>query len=276
MKCKFCIFLLLILLSSISAQWKYSDGENEFDGKYRTCYVKGHGGEFPYTNPTFYINRFNKSSSINMYFADAGYFGCDNNSINVKFDGDSNIYKATGLSKNKSRDIIFIQNLMGLTKYEFFNKLMESNQFHVRFTNDCFQKDYSFTLKGSNKAIKYILGDLYNDMKLDYNKGISTPMTINGNVFDKPYDISWDGAVRDVLYDPLPIFPKELNKEVHIRIKIIVLPNGMVGDLIPLQIESASLKLETIKTLRTWRFSPLKPTTRQLNQIALITLRYIL
>lgn len=98
-----------------------------------------------------------------------------------------------------------------------------------------------------------------------------------GNVkFDKPYEISWEGVVREILYDPMPEYPPGLDKEARIRIKITVLPNGTIGDLIPLQKADATLESVTMKTLKMWRLSTLKPTDPQLNQTAVITFRFVL
>ena len=94
--------------------------------------------------------------------------------------------------------------------------------------------------------------------------------------FDKPYEISWEGVVREILYDPLPAYPPGLDKEARIRIKITVLPNGTIGDLIPLQKADATLESVTMKTLKMWRLSSLKPTDPQLNQTAVITFRFVL
>jgi len=106
---------------------------------------------------------------------------------------------------------------------------------------------------------------------------VAIPGQKGGEVkFDKPYDISWEGVVRDVLYDPLPIYPPGLDKEARIQIKITVLPNGTIGDLIPLKKADATLESVTIKTLKQWRLSSLKPTDPQLNQVAVITLRFVL
>jgi|GEM_PF-6777982 len=95
-------------------------------------------------------------------------------------------------------------------------------------------------------------------------------------VFDKPYAISWDGVVRDVLYDPLPKYPEGLDQEAVIRIRITVLPNGTVGDLIPLQKADATLESVTMKTLKRWKLSPLKASDPQLNQTAIISFRFVL
>jgi len=106
---------------------------------------------------------------------------------------------------------------------------------------------------------------------------IALPGQKGGDVkFDKPYEISWEGVVRDILYDPLPKYPEGLDKEARIKIRITVLPNGTIGDLIPLQKADATLESETMKTLRLWRLSPLKSTDPQLNQTAVITFRFVL
>ena len=106
---------------------------------------------------------------------------------------------------------------------------------------------------------------------------IALPGQKGGDIkFDKPYEISWEGVVRDILYDPLPKYPEGLDKEARIKIRITVLPNGTIGDLIPLQKADATLESETMKTLRLWRLSPLKSTDPQLNQTAVITFRFVL
>ncbi len=110
--------------------------------------------------------------------------------------------------------------------------------------------------------------------KLD---AIVIPGQKGGDVkFEKPYEISWEGVVREVLYDPLPEYPEGFDKETRIQIKITVLPNGTIGNLIPTQKSDANLESVTMKTLKLWRLSQLKPTDPQLNQTAIITFRFIL
>lgn len=106
---------------------------------------------------------------------------------------------------------------------------------------------------------------------------IAIPGQKGGDVkFDKPYEISWEGVVRDILFDPLPQYPDGFNKEARIRIKITILPNGSIGDLMPLQKADATLESITMKTLKLWKLSPLKPTDPQMNQTAVITFRFVL
>ena len=106
---------------------------------------------------------------------------------------------------------------------------------------------------------------------------IAIPGQKGGDVkFEKPYEISWEGVVRDILHDPLPTYPEGLDKEARIIIKITVLPNGTIGNLIPIQKADATLESVTMKSLKLWRLSPLKPTDPQLNQTAVITFRFVL
>lgn len=106
---------------------------------------------------------------------------------------------------------------------------------------------------------------------------VAIPGQKGGDVkFDKPYEISWEGVVREVLNGPLPIYPEGLDKEASIKIKITVLPDGTIGNLIPIQKADATLESVTMKTLKLWKLSPLKPTDPQLNQTAVITFRFVL
>ena len=106
---------------------------------------------------------------------------------------------------------------------------------------------------------------------------ITIPGQKGGDIkFDKPYEISWEGVVRDILYDPLPTYPEGLDKEARIKIKITVLPNGTIGNLIPIQKADVTLESVTMKALKLWRLSPLKPSDPQSNQTAVITIRFVL
>ena len=69
------LFSLAIFISfaSFGQTWKYSEGGNTFDGKYKTSIVTGVGNNFPYTKPSIVINRF-EGKSINFYISDGGFF----------------------------------------------------------------------------------------------------------------------------------------------------------------------------------------------------------
>ncbi|MFC1527684.1 energy transducer TonB [Candidatus Neomarinimicrobiota bacterium] len=142
-------------------------------------------------------------------------------------------------------------------------------------------------IHGINDDLSSLDDEIFNNVKVgskpsDKSVGkkveaVAVPGQKGGEVkFDKPYEISWEGVVRDILYDPLPQYPEGFDKEARIRIKITVLPNGTIGDLIPLQKADATLESVTMKTLKLWRLSPLKPTDPQMNQTAVISFRFVL
>jgi protein TonB len=93
---------------------------------------------------------------------------------------------------------------------------------------------------------------------------------------EKPYEISWDGFDREVQYDPLPTYPPGVNKEVRIKIRITVLPDGTVGDMIPTQKGDVTLESITMKALKQWRLNPLEPSAPQVNQSGDVTFRFVL
>jgi outer membrane biosynthesis protein TonB len=142
-------------------------------------------------------------------------------------------------------------------------------------------------IHGINDDLSSLDDEIFNNVKVgskpsDKSVGkkvdaVAVPGQKGGDVkFDKPYEISWEGVVREILYDPLPQYPEGLDQEAHIRIKITVLPNGTIGDLMPLQKANATLESVTMKTLKLWRLSPLKPTDPQMNQTAVISFRFVL
>jgi len=143
------------------------------------------------------------------------------------------------------------------------------------------------SIHGINDDLSSLDDEIFNNVKVgskpsDISVGkkvdaVAVPGQKGGDVkFDKPYEISWEGVVRDILYDPLPQYPEGLDQEARIRIKITVLPNGTIGDLIPLQKADATLESVTMKTLKLWRLSPLKPSDPQMNQTAVISFRFVL
>lgn len=143
------------------------------------------------------------------------------------------------------------------------------------------------TIHGVNDNLSSFDDELFSAVKLGSKPSnisvgkkvdaIVLPGQKGGDVkFDKPYEISWEGVVREVLNGPLPIYPEGLDKEASIKIKITVLPDGTIGNLIPIQKADATLESVTMKTLKLWKLSPLKPTDPQLNQTAVITFRFVL
>jgi len=89
-----------------------------------------------------------------------------------------------------------------------------------------------------------------------------------------PYSIEGDAAQRRILNQVIPQYPAGLQREAVVRIRFTVLPDGRVGQMIPVQKGDPTLDEITIQALRKWRFSPLAPTAEQKNVQGIITFRY--
>ena len=74
-KLLFLSILFLCTTTNVSAQsWKYENGGDAFDGKYKTSFVKGTGSNSPYNKPILAINKYDNSPAVNFYISSAGYF----------------------------------------------------------------------------------------------------------------------------------------------------------------------------------------------------------
>lgn len=116
--------------------------------------------------------------------------------------------------------------------------------------------------------------------RIEVGEKVSTSIPSEGIVGDlrlnKPYEISWKGGVREVLSDPLPDFPENVFKEVILKFRIDVLPNGTVHEIVPLQKGEATLESITKKSLKQWLFNPLENSAPQEKQSGVVTFRFIL
>ena len=154
---------LVILLSCLVTygQWNYRAGKSDFDGDYKIATINGTGGEFPYKNPYFNINKYSNNGVINIYFSGAGYSGCNRKKVFFKFKGDEKIYQSNYVSGGSNNDAWFISSMMDMDESELLEKLMKHNSFSVRLKSDCGLTEYSFGLNGSTKAISYVVGKDY-------------------------------------------------------------------------------------------------------------------
>ena len=89
------------------------------------------------------------------------------------------------------------------------------------------------------------------------------------------YDIDWGGRGQRRIYSfSLPEYPTGVNKEIDIRLRFTILPDGTVGNILPLIKADTRLEDAAIKSLRQWRFEPLAPEQRELVQTAVIIFPY--
>jgi len=89
------------------------------------------------------------------------------------------------------------------------------------------------------------------------------------------YDIDWGGQGQRKIYNYiLPSYPEGVQKEIDIRLKFTIMPDGTVGTIIPLIKADTRLETAAINSLRQWRFEPLAPGQKNMEQSAVIVFPY--
>ena len=160
------LFTLAIFISfaSFGQTWKYSEGGNAFDGKYKTSVVTGVGTNFPYNKPSIVINKF-EGKDINFYISDGGYFQ-DGTGIRVLwvFDNEPDIlYSTYDYSISSDGKILFFSEFNNpdgagkLKPIDIIDKLTLANKVTVRMSDDYGSNDIVFSLSGSSKAINFVI-----------------------------------------------------------------------------------------------------------------------
>ncbi len=89
------------------------------------------------------------------------------------------------------------------------------------------------------------------------------------------YDIDWGGKGQRKIYSyNVPSYPEGVNKQVDIRLRFSIMPDGTVGTILPLIKADTRLENAAINSLRQWRFEPLDPSQKQVEQTAVIVFPY--
>ncbi len=89
------------------------------------------------------------------------------------------------------------------------------------------------------------------------------------------YDIDWGGQGQRKIYSYiLPAYPAGVQKEIDIRLRFTIMPDGTVGTILPLIKADTRLENAAINSLRQWRFEPLSPDQKQVPQTAVIVFPY--
>jgi hypothetical protein len=167
--------VLALWLQIATAQtWTFKTTGNDFDGRIRTATVLGRGGESPYTTPLLVVNYFVESKSLNFYVTDFGYTGCKNNRALFIIDGTKRL-TTVDVSDDNEHNTLFLdefnlssdQSGMSLSKHEVLQLLKSGTKLSVRLSNDCFSRDYTFSLSGSTSAINHVLGAEFNQAIAD-------------------------------------------------------------------------------------------------------------
>ncbi len=89
------------------------------------------------------------------------------------------------------------------------------------------------------------------------------------------YDIDWGGkGMRRIYSFTVPEYPEGVQKEIDIRLKFTILPDGTVGNIVPLRKADTRLENAAIQSLRQWRFEALDINQKQVEQVAVIVFPY--
>jgi len=90
----------------------------------------------------------------------------------------------------------------------------------------------------------------------------------------QPYTIEGDAAKRRILSQVLPVYPPDLQREAVVRIRFWVLPDGRIGQMIPVKKGDPQLETLTMLAMRQWRFNALSSSDEQKNAQGVITFSY--
>jgi len=89
------------------------------------------------------------------------------------------------------------------------------------------------------------------------------------------FDIQWGGSGTRRIYSySLPDYPEGVNKEIDIKLKFSIKPDGTVGSIFLLSKADTRLENAAINSLWQWRFEPLSSSQQQAEQSAVIVFPY--
>ena len=85
------------------------------------------------------------------------------------------------------------------------------------------------------------------------------------------FEIDFGGkGMRKIYSYSLPDYPEGVSKEIDVKLKFSILPDGTVGKILPLIKADTKLELAAINSLRQWRFEPLPDNQNVDEQYAVI------
>jgi len=104
------------------------------------------------------------------------------------------------------------------------------------------------------------------------NSGEEALGTNKGN---SGFKIDFGGkGIRKIYSYSLPKYPSGVSKEIDVKLRFTILPDGTVGKVFPLIKADAHLESVSISSLRQWRFEPLSKSMKQVEQKAVIVFPY--
>ena len=97
----------------------------------------------------------------------------------------------------------------------------------------------------------------------------------NGNGFGDGlgdgFGIDWGGRIRKIYNYTIPKYPEGVYKDIDVKLRFSILPDGSVGNILVLKKADSRLEQVAIYALRLWRFEPLQGKQQQTAQSVVIT-----
>jgi len=171
---KLLLLLLCVPFIGFGQTWKYRSGGNDFDGKYRTAYVTGTGNDWPYDSPQLVVNYWEENEDLNLYISKSGYFTSGSGTtVYLSFSNENGmVYVSDDLSYSIDNEEVFMGNFYlrdnyneKFDKIEIIKKLMNASYVNIRISNDYGKNTMKFSLRGSTKAIKFVIPDIESRLK---------------------------------------------------------------------------------------------------------------
>lgn len=85
------------------------------------------------------------------------------------------------------------------------------------------------------------------------------------------FGINWGGRIRKIYSYRIPDYPSGVAKEIDVKLRFSILPDGSVARITILQKVDSRLEQVATDALRLWRFEPLPNNSEQVTQIATIS-----
>jgi protein TonB len=106
----------------------------------------------------------------------------------------------------------------------------------------------------------------------DKNEDNSRGREITGEGSGKfGFELDFGGKGKRKIYSyELPAYPSGVSKEIDVKLRFTILPDGTVGKIFPLIKADTRLESAAINSLRRWRFEPLPGGQKKADQTAVI------
>lgn len=169
-------------------------------------------------------------------------------------------FQKTAVDENKTPEEKSIKKKEELKKVEL-PKSKQTDEDNLIVSDKKIEKDEVI-----NSKIKPLV-------KGDAKKGGSELGGEGDGGFGFELDFGGKGMRRIYSYN-LPEYPEGVSKEIDVKLRFTILPDGTVSKIFPLIKADARLEFTAINSLKNWRFEPLPKNAKQIDQTVVITFPY--